>query len=129
MADVSGPRSSWTRAALRWIPAIVWMGVIFRLSAIPGSDLPSRFGSLGHFVVYAIFGALLVIALARGRDSAQAITLAVFIAALYAVSDEYHQSFVPMRTPDVADWGVDTVGAFVGAALALWAIRRVSQKR
>ena len=105
------------------------MGVIFRLSAIPGSNLPSRFGSLGHFLVYAVLGALIALALAPHRDTAQTITLAVFVAALYAVSDEYHQSFVPMRTPDVADWGVDTVGAFVGASVALWARRRVVRTR
>jgi VanZ family protein len=127
--DVSVLGPSWVRTALRWAPALAWMAVIFRLSAIPGSNLPGHFSSLGHFVVYAIFGMLLVFALQPRRQPAQVIAIAVFIATVYAVSDEYHQSFVPMRTPDVADWGVDTLGAFAGAAAAALAVRwRASRK-
>jgi VanZ family protein len=128
--DVSVPGRSWARTALRWTPAVAWMAVIFRLSAIPGSNLPGRFSSLGHFVVYAVLGMLLVFALQPRRQPAQVIVIAVFIATIYGVSDEFHQSFVPMRTPDVADWGVDTLGAFAGAAVATLLVRwRASGRR
>ena len=104
------------------------MGVIFRVSAIPGSDLPGRFSSLGHLGVYAVLGALTFVALQPNRRADEAVILAVFLAALYGITDEYHQSFVPMRTPDVADWGVDTLGAFVGA-LAAMSLARVVRAR
>ena len=38
---------------------------------------------------------------------------------MYGVTDEFHQHFVPMRTPDVADWGMDTIGATTGALISL----------
>lgn len=112
-------------AVARWLPVALWMGVIFRLSAIPGSSLPGRFSALGHFAVYAVLGTLLFLALRPGRRADEALVLAVFLAALYGIADEYHQSFVPMRTPDVADWGVDTLGSFVGAAVTARLVRMV----
>ena len=32
----------------------------------------------------------------------------------YAVLDEWHQSFVPGRNPDIADWLADAAGVAVG---------------
>lgn len=116
-------------AVARWLPAAVWMGVIFRLSAIPGSSVPGRFSSLGHFAAYAVLGALLFLALQPHRRADEALVLAVFLAALWGITDEYHQSFVPMRTPDVADWGVDTLGAFVGAAAGARLVRAIRARR
>jgi VanZ family protein len=98
----------------------VWAGVIFALSAQPGNRLPSGYSWQGHFAVYAILGALLALAL-DGPPRTRVILLAVVLASLYGVSDEFHQSFVPLRTPDWRDWAVDTVGAAVGASVALWA--------
>jgi len=105
---------------LRWLPAAAWMGVIFRLSAIPGSQIPGKYGTLAHFVSYSILGALLTVPLAYGRSRGETVALAVVFASLYAITDEFHQSFVPLRTPDIADWGVDTLGAFFGAFALTW---------
>ena len=120
-------------AVVEWLPAVLWAAVIFRLSATPGSDIPSWFpSSLGHFLSYALLGACLVIPFQR-RPVWQAIVIAVAIASLYGVSDEWHQSFVPLRTPDVWDWATDTVGALAGASLAAWVVvrraRRAAQAR
>ena len=38
---------------------------------------------------------------------------------LYAVSDEFHQSFVPTRPPLVSDVFIDTAGGAIGL-LVLW---------
>ena len=94
------------------------MAVIFRLSSIPGSNLPGGYSTLGHFVVYAILGALLALALKRDYATGTSIALAVLIASAYGATDEFHQHFVAMRTPDIVDWGVDTIGALIGAACA-----------
>jgi VanZ family protein len=53
--------------------------------------------------------------------------LALLVVALYAASDEFHQSFVPTRTALVSDVFVDTAGGAAGL-LALWAFGR-RQKR
>jgi VanZ family protein len=40
--------------------------------------------------------------------------IAVFIVFLYASTDEFHQMFVPSRTPMISDVFVDTSGAIIG---------------
>lgn len=111
-----------------WAATIAWMAVIFWLSGLRGSQVPGRFGSLGHFLGYLVLGILGYMSLRSGRSRGAALALALLLCSAYGVSDEFHQSFVPGRTPDVVDWGVDTLGAAVGAALALlmtkWAARR-----
>jgi len=57
----------------------------------------------------------------RWRRIAGATLLGAFvITVLYGVSDEFHQSFVPGRTPDVADVAADAAGAAL-ALTAAWA--------
>ena len=70
----------------------------------------------------------------RWRRVAGASLLGAFvIAVLYGVSDEFHQSFVPGRTPDAADVLADAVGAALALTAAWgWAIllgRRSSMPR
>lgn len=43
--------------------------------------------------------------------------LAIFIAALYAMTDEFHQGVTPGRTPLVQDVFLDVIGAAVGVGL------------
>ena len=109
--------------------AVGWMGVIFALSSLHGGSVPGRFGSLGHFVVYTVLGALYLLALAHPSRGARAVLLAVLLASAYGVTDEFHQSFVPGRMPDPLDWLVDTAGATVGASAAWWALRRAQGTR
>jgi VanZ family protein len=49
--------------------------------------------------------------------------IAVLMVFLYASTDEFHQRFVPTRTPMVSDVFIDTSGAIAGMIL-LWAIGR-----
>lgn len=37
---------------------------------------------------------------------------------LYGALDEWHQSFVPGRTPDATDWLADVAGVIAGYSLA-----------
>lgn len=102
-----------------WGLAVAWAGVIFWLSSQPGSQLPGRIPpEVGHFGAYFVLAALLHAALLADGRQGRAILFAIAIASVYGISDEFHQSFVPMRTPDVADWVMDTFGAACGAAVA-----------
>jgi len=47
----------------------------------------------------------------------------VLIVFLYASTDEFHQMFVPTRTPMVSDVFIDTSGAIIGMIL-LWLLGR-----
>lgn len=111
------------------VGAVVWMGVIFALSSLPGSAVPGRFGSAGHFALYAVLGALYLLALRRREPAWRSLVLAVALASLYGVTDEFHQSFVPGRMPDPVDWLVDTAGALTAATGVLLYLRRRAQPR
>jgi len=97
-----------------WVLCALWAGVIFWFSTKPGTQIPGRFSEIGHFGEYFIFGLLLYAALRASGLGARAASIALIAASLYGITDEFHQHFVYMRTPDVTDWGVDTIGAACG---------------
>lgn len=103
----------------RWLPAVLWMGLIFFLSSRetlprPAGLSPSFEAVAGHFGAYAVLALLLFAGLGgRGRRPDRRAVIAFAIAVLYGVSDELHQSFVPGRDPSTLDVGVDALGAAV----------------
>ena len=113
------------RRFIFWLPALGWAGLIFFLSA--QSQLPQvgpQFEAkdkIEHFAAYTVFWFCLLLPLRYGHrlSLARTIVLAFLITSAYGASDEFHQSFVPNRTPDVADWAADTFGGFI-AASAYW---------
>ena len=104
--------------------ALGWMGVLFWLSAQP--DLPSPvelpYGDkLSHFTAYGILSGLYLLSMRRcGGYSLGQVLLAAVLATLYGISDEWHQSFVPGRSPDVWDVVADASGALAAAFLLRW---------
>ena len=108
------------------------MGLIFYLSAQEsvGPELPAFTRVIAHFSEYALLTALWIWALAPvlGR---RALFAAAAISFLYAISDEYHQSFVPGRDSDPFDVLVDSFGiaTAVAAALAASARRAAGRRR
>lgn len=110
----------------RWWPTILMMTLIFMASGTSGSDLP-RFGRWdvfvkkgGHLAGYALLAVAFLHGLASGRAfSRRQALLAVLLAALYAVTDEFHQGFTPGRSPSTEDVAIDTLGATIG--LLVWA--------
>jgi VanZ family protein len=106
------------------------MAAIFGFSSIPGSSVPGGVGAYAHFGVYALLGALLFVAFSHETAGhGRAVALAVLVASVYGVTDEFHQAFVPGRVPDVADWGMDTLGALTGAVLMLAVLRALARLR
>jgi hypothetical protein len=79
--------------------------------SMPGSD------KVVHFAVYGLLGTLIV-RLGRGSRSAW---IAVLLVSAYGMSDEWHQSFTPGRSVEVADWLADTLGGALAVGLyRLW---------
>jgi VanZ family protein len=72
-----------------------------------------------HYVAYFALG--LTVAFAQGRKAAtwQGFLLNVLICVLYGLTDEWHQSYVPMRSPDPLDLLHDAIGAASAGLLAL----------
>ena len=73
-----------------------------------------------HVSEYAVLAALLYRALVntilRGRVLLSA-AIVLLVCGVYAVSDEFHQSFVPSRTATARDVGIDAAGAVFGVLL------------
>jgi len=97
----------------KFIPAIIWMSIIFYFSSRSttgiGTNETDRFIILKsfHLIEYAILGILLLFAINKNK-------LVVFIAYLYAISDEIHQSFVPGRSSRFRDTLIDLIGILIG---------------
>jgi VanZ family protein len=129
----SSPAVSSNRRWLLWLLPITWAGIIFIISAQPKEalerlGLSGLFVSVaGHLTTYFILMTLLVLAFrfANGVPFRRACLISFVIVAVYGLSDEYHQSFVPGRTPTVVDWIVDLIGAAAAwLVMSYWESRR-----
>jgi VanZ family protein len=131
--SIPGPQKTTFRGSqsVRWVAVAAWMGLIFFLSAQPRlprvlpPGLPQIQDVIGHFTVYAVLAALLWWAL-RGAGVRHPLLWALAVTVLYSFTDEFHQSFVPNRHPDVFDLATDFVGAVTALLIVLWlSARRV----
>jgi len=108
-----------------WAPVALYAGVIFYLSAQshPEDQLPSFLlkeisDKVLHAVEYGILSLLCYRAFSRAAGpglARQAVVLAILTAAVYGLTDEVHQAFVPLRESSWQDWLADTVGATLPA--------------
>jgi VanZ family protein len=131
-----------------WLPPFIWLAVIFVGSTeVMSAEQTSHFlvpflrwldpqisfatiaaihfalRKLGHLTEYAIFAALLWRALRCGTCLQAKMSilflLAWLAAAIFAVTDEFHQSFVPSRTASPIDVMIDSCGAMIGLIICL----------
>ncbi|MFF2484173.1 VanZ family protein [Paenibacillus sp. NPDC058071] len=121
----SNPSKSKLRRAARFIPAVAIMVVIFTLSSNTGDDVDEilpffqRFFPAmssfdwGHYVSYFVLAAAIDFGIGAKADRLPYKALIVLLCGLYGVTDEYHQSFIPGRMPDIMDIRNDMIGALV----------------
>lgn len=101
-----------------WLPPLLLMGLIFYLSSEKRPPLVDE--PFLNFLVYkaihmSVFGTLYALwfrALYKGTrlKIADIYIYALIISIFYAVSDEYHQTFIDGRDGNPFDVGVDTLG-------------------
>lgn len=140
------------RARLRFLPAILWLAVIFFLSSqtgeqtaalslaiarwlarlFPGVSLTSLHLALrkaAHIGVYFVEGALLFPALygQKGR-AGRALALTVALCAMIAVVDEAHKLAIPGRHCSWPEAALNFLGALPGVALALAIVKRKEKR-
>jgi len=116
---------------VRWIPAILWAFVIFiqsANSAPPGADLAPDY--VLHFLAYGVLATALLYGFSgdprllwKGEFHPWQAVLSALAAIAYGFTDEWHQSFVPGRTPSWHDIGADCLGALAVAGIAIIWIR------
>ena len=131
-----------------WLPIILWVGMIFFLSSRPGLksglewpyDFILRKGA--HIAEFAILFLLFERALknyfmppslaplsgvSEGllflQKAKKALLWAFVLTILYAISDEYHQTFIVQRVGSPTDVAIDCLGVFI---ITWWRIRRFS---
>ena len=131
----------------RWVALFLWIFVIFVFSTDSFSDartsgvivpllkflLPFlspeqlQLGhavcrKAGHVLEYFVLGILAWRVFSHGRSGwARANVLVMAVVFAVALSDEYHQSFVPARTGALTDVGYD----FIGGIVALFLIAKI----
>ena len=143
-----------TKTIILGMLVIVWMAVIFALSAQPVTesralssgiaqkgveaiervlpqariDLPTLEHVLrkgAHFSAYFILGLLVIATLhSAGVPGRKAFLIAMLICISYAISDEIHQYFVPGRGPQLSDVLLDSTGSGIAMGVR-WMVRRV----
>ena len=75
---------------------------------------------MAHFSIYTVVGLLLMALLSTYNiKNKWGFVVTIIIGVLYAMSDEFHQSFSPGRTPKITDVCIDTLGVILGAVLVI----------
>ncbi len=103
-----------------WVLVFLWAGFIFLLSHQPElkSSLPGSWDfflrKLVHISEYAVLTLLLCRAL-KGHQltKKRILVLAIVLAVLYALADEYHQTFISGRVGALSDVLIDSLGVFL----------------
>jgi VanZ family protein len=141
-----------------WLPVLIWMTVIFSFSSDSHSEQHSSryfepflrwlfpqmpqeeierfhygFRKCCHLAEYAVLALLVWRAVHATKNnlppwSWPKVGGTLLIVFLYAASDEFHQIFVPTRTPRVMDVLIDTAGGMIGL-LGLWIFQFFFRKR
>lgn len=116
---------------LRWLPAIIVMVVIFGLSSIPSKEMPDfGFWDLiikkgAHMLGYGILAATYSYGLGFSKGRWR---FALLFAVVYAITDEYHQSFVQGRHSSWLDaLVIDGSGAVIGLFILSKVLERMKK--
>jgi VanZ family protein len=101
---------------ITWGPAALWAAVLFLLSSTsdpPGASWFPLGDKVAHIGLYAVLGGTL--AWSRVHAGSRLPPM-VFLALglLFALSDEWHQSFVVGRDSSAGDLAADVVGLLLG---------------
>lgn len=126
------PQVTWRRRLWLWGPPAIYALAIFFTSSLSSPPSPPQLTDKHmHLSAYAGLALVILRALSGGRWAGVTVVTglqAVAMATAYGVTDEWHQSFVPGRYPDLLDVVADATGGAlavaVPVALAWWTRRR-----
>ncbi len=127
-----GRRDEGVRWLIRWGPALGLMAGIFwfshqsQLFVFPESWLDLAVKKLGHATGYFLLAMAYRWGLACQRPGGRRQALLAWgMALLYALSDEWHQTFVPGRNGNLVDVAVDGLGASLVFLAWPWLVARL----
>jgi VanZ family protein len=111
-------RSDLGYAVLLWCITLFYMGLIFYLSSqhtIPFVKLPRYGDKVVHMCAYIPLAFMFFLSMRKSGMRKYVFAAAFLFACVYGLTDEFHQSFVPGRTPEFGDFIADTIGAYLGS--------------
>lgn len=112
------------------VPLLRWLDPHMSMTTIAKIHMAIR--KLGHVTEYALLASLVWRAFRKSWPNAsqgRVAAVSVIIAAAFAASDEFHQSFFSSRTASPVDVLIDSSGAFLAVALCLFVSRRPNPAR
>lgn len=120
---------------------IIWMSIVFMLSSQTGKksentsnnftkaifkndisdeqvrNLSYIVRKIAHFTLYTIGGILICLCLLLNIKSTKYIYFISFVIGLiYAITDEFHQLFIPNRSGEIKDVIIDSLGILLGVS-------------
>ncbi len=114
-----------------YLGPVIIMAIIFYLSHQPRvmDGLPEFVGldKLLHCIAYFGLSMSWIIALMKNEISALYIKTTMF-SMLYALSDEFHQTFVPTRSFEALDLVADAAGIFLAIKLSRLIQKKIQTK-
>ena len=119
------------------LPAILWAFLIFLLSSIPADLIPLpnifQFDKVIHIGIFFFFGLFIYRAYnlfwTQSSFSFSRALATLLTVTIYGILDEFHQKFVPGRTPDVWDATADTTGGIFAIVLIFILITKKSRRQ
>lgn len=116
-------KSFWVGVFFYYLPAFLWMVLIFHLSSISGLKTGVESISteifirkIAHLFIYFILTLLIwrILKYQWKMSFNKAVVACFFFVLLYAISDEVHQYFVDDRAGEATDVLIDSVGSMFG---------------
>ena len=75
---------------------------------------------LAHFSIYTLVGIFIMAFMFTFNTKLKIqFSISLLVGLIYAITDEYHQSWIPGRGPSVMDVCIDTLGVFAGILIVL----------
>lgn len=110
---------------ISWLLTIAIASFIFYMSSLtfpPGPAVTNINAIVYHFAIFFFLGFFLGVALIKGKKK-NFIFLAIIILIFYALSDEFHQLFVPGRACSFSDFLVDSAGILLASFFYVLSLR------
>ncbi|MEK7091259.1 MAG: VanZ family protein [Patescibacteria group bacterium] len=110
-----------------WLPTLIWAILIFSFSSQPTLSTSQVYWQdfvikkSAHLFVYAVLSILIYrsLKLTTHYSRPYLLLFTLTITILYAVTDEFHQTFTLGRGPTLRDVFIDIFGGFLGLGLTL----------
>ena len=123
------------KSCIRIVPMTMVMGTIFLLSHQTGDsiDLPSFPGAdkVAHMIAYGALALSFLWYFGKqgAKQRMRTVLFTVALCLVYGLSDEFHQSFIPLRSVSSLDIVADTTGALIVACIwfySSWVRQKIS---